>query len=299
MKYIFNAVILIIVIIVIRATICQNREEDDVIITTTCDSGANFNGARLLKKCKTGFSSPQSAVLDKERNVIYVSNIFDGDISGGYVCRAGLSGEIIDSLKIDSLSNPRGLAVRDSILYIADSCFVVEYDTKNDTAVKKNKIDGAEALNDIVISVKGTVYVSDSRKNCIFSLSENGKKVFWKEPKDSYVGSLCLADGFLYAAGENKIFKISSKASAQVFKYLKFTPSGIKPDGKGGFLVSGLGEGVFVISSNFDEQLVKKRKNIYCTDFEYIEQQNTLFLPTDTDDGLEVYEIGKYFQNKE
>jgi len=45
--------------------------------------------------------------------------------------------------------------------------------------------------------------------------------------------------------------------------------------------------------------LVEKHKKINCGDFEYNTEQNLLFLPTITDNSLEIYELGKYLIPKE
>lgn len=299
MKYVFNAIILLAVIIVIRMAACQDTKTTESGVETAKTGETDFKGARLLKTCKNYFSLPQSVVLDEKNDIIYISNLVrDSADSGtsGYVCRAGLSGEIIDTLNIPELSSPKGLAVGNGVLFIADKDCLVEYGIQEDSVVKKYQIPGAAALYDVVISGEGTVYVSDSEENCIYKVSGGGAEVFFSSQDYVLTGVLTFDDGFLYAASDNKILKISEKANAEVFKKLKFTPSGIKSDGKGGFLVASPSDGIFAVSKDSLEMIVKKRQNIYCADFEYVDQQKTLFAPTGKDNSLEIYEVGQYFK---
>lgn len=299
MKYVFNAIILLAVIFVIRMAACHDTESTESGIETAKSRETDFLGARLLKTCKNYFSFPQSVVLDEKNDIIYISNVVSDSLKKatyGYVCRAGLSGEVIDTLNIPELSAPKGMAVGDGVLFIADADCLVEYGIQEDSVVKKYQIPGAVSLNDVVISGKGTVYVSDSEENCIYKVSGGGADVFFSSQDYDLKGVLCFDDGFLYAASDKKILKISEKAKAEVFKTLKFTPSGIKPDGKGGFLVASPSDGIFAMKKDSSEVIVKKRQNIYCTDFEYVEQQKTLFAPTGKDNSLEIYEVGQYFK---
>ena len=299
MKYVFNAVILLAVILVIRMAACHDTETAESRIETAKSPDTDFLGARLLKTCKNYFSFPQAVVLDQKNDIIYISNLVQDSLKKetcGYVCRAGLSGEVIDTLNIPELSAPKGMAVGDGVLFIADKDNLVEYGIEEDSVVKKYQISGAGSLTDVVISGKGTVYVSDSEDNCIYKISGDGAVVFFSNPDYVLTGVLCFDDGFLYAASDKKILRISEKAKAEVFKNLKFTPSGMKPDGKGGFLVASPSDGIFAMKKDSAEVIVKKRPNIYCTDFEYVEQQKTLFAPTGQDNSLEIYEVGQYFK---
>ncbi|MBQ3655799.1 MAG: hypothetical protein II956_02980 [Bacteroidales bacterium] len=299
MKYVFNAIILLAVIFVIRMAACHDTGNPETEIETVKSQETDFSGARLLKTCKNYFSVPQSVVLDGKNDIIYISNIVSDTVkkeTSGYVCRAGLSGEVIDTLNIAGLACPKGMAVGDGVLFIADGVRLLEYGIQEDSVVKEYQIPGAEALNDVVISGKGTVYVSDSQGNCIYKISDGGADVFFSSQDYTLTGVMCFDDGFLYTASDKKILKISEKANVEVFKKMKFTPTGIKPDGKGGFLVASNSDGIYAMTKDSSELIVKKRQKVYYADFEYVDQQKMLFAPTGLDNSLEIYEVGQYFQ---
>ena len=300
MKYVFNILIFAVVVFVIIqsvGTIRQVEKAPEPLPQTI----SNFSGAKNVKTCRGGFVKPQSVALDETKSIIYVSNL-DKNQNGGYICKVSLSGEIIDTLKTGLLQSPKGMAVKKNFLYIADSVSLIKYSLENDSVVKKYEIKGASFLNDVEISAEGTVYVSDSVKNCIFKFTnKNGDTaaLFFQDTLLRGISGICAGDGGLVVASGKNIFKISHNGKTEKRLKLRFTPSGICQDGKGAFIVPALEGGIFAVSDSMSEVLLKNQNTFVAGGIEYLGRYNMLFAPSLKNNALEIYEIGQYFQNKE
>jgi hypothetical protein len=64
-----------------------------------------------------GLDGPESAVLDSEEGVLYVSNV-NGEANAadgnGYVAKLSVNGEILDKEWVTGLNAPKGLALHDA-----------------------------------------------------------------------------------------------------------------------------------------------------------------------------------------
>ena len=295
MKYVFNILILAVVAFVLVKTFWT--ESRTVRQPETQPAGEEkFSGAKSVKTCRKGFDIPQSVVLDETKSVVYVSNSGRGE-NPGYICKASLSGEVIDTLKTGTLENPKGLALRDGFLYAASGKNLVQYSLDGDSVVKKTEIKDAGVLNDVVILPQGTVYVSDSAKNCIFRLGgADGAEVFFKDTLG--ITAMCSAGGILTAASGKILRKISPEGRTEMRQRLKFTPAGICPDGKGAFIMPAKEGGIFAVSDSLTETLLKTKSGI-SGKMEYVGCYGLLFAPSAKNNALEIYEIGQYFQSRE
>lgn len=189
------------------------------------------------------FSMPESAVIDTERNVIYVSNVntYAKD-SNGFISRISLDGNTVELRWIEGLHSPTGMVLVDSALYVADFDALVEIDLKS--ASIRNRFDAPHitpSLNDVAASANGNIYVSGSASNSIYELA-NGKLNLWL--KDDSL--LDLANGLL-VEGDNlisggKTWNVFNRhAKALISDHLQ-PPTGtngfdgIVSDGCGGYL---------------------------------------------------------------
>ena len=130
-----------------------------------------------------GLSKPESVIYDPSNEVLYVSNVNgpanekDGN---GFISRVSLDGEIIELNWVSGLHGPKGMALYNNNLYVADIDSLVEIDIA--TASIRNTYMDADArfLNDVTVSHDGKVYVSDMVTNKIHVL-DNGEFVVWLE----------------------------------------------------------------------------------------------------------------------
>ena len=131
------------------------------------NSNAQKHSLQKLWETDSIVNEPESVLADVNKNVLYVSLIqgggWDADGEGG-VGKLNPNGKGYDSTWITGLNAPKGLGIFGNRLYVADISNVVVIDIKNNKVQKKIAIDSAEELNDITISDKGIVYVSDSKQ---------------------------------------------------------------------------------------------------------------------------------------
>ncbi|MGK3963694.1 SMP-30/gluconolactonase/LRE family protein [Sorangium sp. So ce118] len=118
-----------------------------------------------------GFSTPESVLHDEERDVYLVSNIVGSPVDkddSGFISRVSPDGEILDLKWIDgasegvTLSAPKGMAVADGKLYVADIDAVRVFDASDGALIQDIEVPGAGLLNDIAVMPDGAIVVSDS-----------------------------------------------------------------------------------------------------------------------------------------
>lgn len=183
-------------------------------------------------------------------NTLYVSQIDGGgwvaDGKGG-VAKISPDGKIIDLNWITGLNAPKGLGIYGNRLYAADISEVVVIDIKKGRVEKKIAIDSASGLNDITVTDKGIVYVSDSRKNKIWRIENDIPTLYLDNIKG--VNGLKAINNELFI-GAGKAF-MKADAGGQTSKVADIPQSidGIEPVGNGDFIVTAWSGWVFYVSA--------------------------------------------------
>ena len=143
----------------------------------------NGQDHKLVKLWETDsvIAIPESVVPDIKNDVLYVSLIngggWDADGNGG-IGKLSPEGKIIDTNFITGLNAPKGLGKFGNHLYAADIDEVVVINIKKGKIEKKIVLPGAQGLNDITVSDKGIVFVSDSKTSKIWRLENNVPSLF-------------------------------------------------------------------------------------------------------------------------
>ena len=173
------------------------------------------------------------------KNILYVS-LIDGagwtvDGKGG-VGKLDVNGKIIDSVWITGLSAPKGMGIIGNKLYVADMLDVIVIDMDKGKIEKKIRIDSAKGLNDITVTSKGIIYISDSRGNKIWRLQNDIAELYL----DSVIGvnGLKAIGNDLYI-GWGKTF-VKANAQKQITKIAEVLQQidGIEPIGNGDFILT-------------------------------------------------------------
>lgn len=121
-----------------------------------------------------GFSNPEGAARAPNGSY-FISNVAgegaekDG---AGWISKLSVDGEIISARWADGLDAPKGMAVHDGMLFVADIDQVRLYDVETGTPQGIVPIDNAGFLNDATVW-NGDVYVSDSSGAKIYALGQN------------------------------------------------------------------------------------------------------------------------------
>ena len=135
---------------------------------------------------KDGIATPESVLYDAETDTYLVSNIngspLDKD-NNGYIAELSPDGSVKNAKFIEggqkkvTLNAPKGSAIHDGILYVADIDTVRLFDRKTGEPKGEVALKGATFANDVAAGPDGKIYVSDSGLNAKFE--STGTDAIW------------------------------------------------------------------------------------------------------------------------
>ncbi len=125
---------------------------------------------RLLAKLQ-GFDLPETIVYDDQSNAYLVSNMAGHPTkrnNSGFISRITAEGFEVDRRAIVGtqdcpLHAPKGMAIVDEVLYVADVDAICLYDLAENEWIERKVIENAIALNDIAVNQEGEVCLSDPK----------------------------------------------------------------------------------------------------------------------------------------
>ncbi len=163
------------------------------------------------KSSRSRLSVPESAIFDKSQNLIFVSNV-NGKSNPwknnhGFISKLNMGGEVLERKWIDNLKAPKGLAVGDGHLFIADLDRVVDVNASTGKIIQIFKAPkGINRLNDITYDDKRSIiFVSDSRTKEIYQVSRDGNfSIFYEREKSPLAeqNGLLVDEDLLIMQGE-------------------------------------------------------------------------------------------------
>ncbi|MGN6341786.1 MAG: YncE family protein [Ginsengibacter sp.] len=224
---------------------------------------------------------PESVLFDG--NILYVSLIdgggWDADGIGG-VGKLSLNGKNFDGKWITGLNAPKGLGKFGNKLYVADISEVVVIDIKNDKIEKKIPIEGASGLNDITVSSKGVVYVSDSKTSTIWKI-QNDKPSLYLENIKGANGLKAIGNDLLFAQGKD-LMKADAKKSVSKIAQVTEGIDGIEPVGNGDYIVTSWVGYIYYVQANghFETLLDTRSHNKNAADIGYDAAKKIVYVPT-------------------
>ena len=137
------------------------------------------------------FNFSESCTFDAERNLILAmnaavpANLVDND---GYVSLLNPDGSVHTTKWIGAtrdgltLNHPLGSAVRNGVLYAADSGYIRMFDLATGQPRGEFEVTGSSFLNGIGVAEDGTIYVSNSRgPEAIYRVTPNGQSSVFVE----------------------------------------------------------------------------------------------------------------------
>ncbi len=278
-----------------------------LLSANSCTSGLFGSKAplKLEEAWKTDdvLRTPESALHDPQRDVIYVSNINkmseenrkDGD---GFISTLTTDGKVDELYWVTGLNDPKGIALYNNVLYIADIDELVAVSTQTGAILGRYKADKAEMLNDVTVDNSGNVYVTDSGAKRVYQFS-NGRLTRWmdntarEKPNGIYFDGdrLLLA---LMSSGEVRFLDPETKKLTDWTEGIK-NADGIAKMSDGNYLVSGWdGEVYLVLPEGKNYKLLDtKGKNINAADISYSERLNVLLVPTFKDNRVFAYTLSE------
>jgi sugar lactone lactonase YvrE len=188
-----------------------------------------------------GFSSPEGVAVVGD--TLLISNVA-GDATEkdglGWISRVSKEGKILEEKWVEGLNAPKGMAAHNGLLYVADIDTFHTINIETGERLNSYKIQGAGFLNDVTVW-NGDVYVSDSARNTIHKLDENGSRPWLTAPILSGVNGLLGQEDRLIVSTMTRGLLLSIDVDGKIEEL----GSGmIDADG-----VAALGHGSFLVSS--------------------------------------------------
>jgi sugar lactone lactonase YvrE len=257
----------------------------------------------------TQLQAPESVVYDKRTNLLFVSNIngAPNEKNGkGFISTLALDGSVLQLHWLDGLNAPKGLAMVDNILYVADIDQLLEIDINHGRIIKRHAAPQAKFLNDVVADNEGNVYVSDILTNTLYRLASGEFSVWLQSEALEYPNGLdiqgdelivgswgVMVDGFKTdVAGHLKTVSLRTK----IIKSLgNGTPvgnlDGVEADGQGNFYVTDwFNGGLFNIDSQGNaEKLLTLAQG--SADLEVVLSEKLVLIPMMLDNTLLAFKI--------
>jgi len=290
-----NTLLLIALVILASCNSSSNKKQETAKEKTTSYK------LELIWESDTTVRTPESVLLDRERGILYVSNINEGPWEkdgNGFISKMDKNGNILDLKWIEGVSAPKGMGISDKSLFIADINTLVEANIETGEIINKIELDGQPDLNDITVSDDGTVYVSGSGSNKIYKLEDDKLTVAFEGEEDERFNGLYWED--------NRMLLITS-ASSQ-FKEIPWTSmetkiisenmghgDAIAPVGDGGYICTDWMGAVSYVSpeGKVTELLNTIAKEEKAADGDFCIEEQILYLPTFFKNQVKAYKLVK------
>jgi hypothetical protein len=267
------------------------------IVTALFVFATFFAGAQRVEKVwetDAVIATPESVLPVPEKNLLYIS-LIDGTPWGsdgkGGVGRMKMDGTGYDSTWITGLHAPKGMGLFKNRLYVADISEVIVIDVKKGKIEKRIPVEGASGLNDITISDKGVVYVSDSKTARVWQLKKDVPVLYLENMQG--VNGLRAVGTDLWVASGKSFIKADAKKTVTRLAELSQGGDGIEPVGNGDFLVSSWGGYLFYVSASGKVTTLLEthgdKKNI--ADIGYDPVKRLIYIPTFFANTVSVYRL--------
>lgn len=259
-----------------------------LVLSKTCFSQTLVK----LWSVSDGLKTPESVLFDPGTNCIYVSNI-DGNPTekdnNGFISLLSPEGTMTKLNWITGLNAPKGQAIFNGKLYVADIDELVVIDIKGSKIVDRMKIPKAQFLNDIAINDDGTIFISDTKGNKIYALHQ-GKVSVWLENRQiEGPNGLWVEKGQLYI-GTNKLLQAEIKT--KTIKILIENTGGIDGLEKmkdGNFIYSNWQGRIFVTKGSNPIQLLDTVNKLNTADIDFIPSKGIILVPTFSGNSVDAY----------
>lgn len=256
----------------------------------------------------TGLNNPESVVYDNPSDSLYVSNVNgapnekDGN---GYISKISPDGSILRKHWVVGLNAPKGLAIHNDTLYVADIDTLVVIDIPSATISETYLVGDAKFLNDVAAASDGKIFVSDMVTNRIHCLCDDEFTVWLESPELENPNGLTVAgdnlilgawgvmtDGFATAVpGHLKSISIADKSISSLGGTPIGNLDGVESDGQDGYFVTDWMVGkLYRINKSGEASLLLELEQ-GMADLAVLAEDKTILLPMMMNDKLLAYKI--------
>ena len=253
------------------------------------------------------FATPESVLLDRERDVLYVSNFDKIDtrrMDTGFISRLSLDGEVLDREWVTGLDGPCGMAILGERLFVVESFkgTLVEIDIATGAIVDRHDVpEGHAFLNDLAVDRDGRLYLSDTSRDWAAAdiyRFEDGAVETWIEGYDLHRSNGLLVDEdrlVVGSVGEGllKSLDLESRRMETIAALGAGVIDGIRADGRGGYLVSHWEGKIFRVTAVGEvvELLDLRHEGLNTADFELVAERDLIVIPTFMGDSVVAYRL--------
>ncbi|MFH0778572.1 MAG: SMP-30/gluconolactonase/LRE family protein [Candidatus Eisenbacteria bacterium] len=213
-----------------------------------------------------------------------------------------MNGEIENLRWVSPLHCPCGLGTHKDRLYTLERLCLTEIDVNSGKILKRYPVPDCDFLNDLAIDRDGTIYISDTSPGSVEGSKiyrfRKGKVEVWKQGRDVYrPNGMFIHDGKLIFGGNPgngflKSIDLGTERMEKVAFLGAGVIDGIRPDGKGGYLVSHWEGQIYSVSpAGQVTELIDGIGEFNTADFEYIREKSRLFVPTFLGNRIVCYEM--------
>lgn len=153
------------------------------------------------------FRHPESVVIDRERDYIYVSNMDKNtpvdSLYTDCISRLYRDGNINKVEWVTGLSSPTGMVLYKGLLYVVERTGLAIIDPDKSAIIERIPIPGAGFLNDISISPGGTIFIGETEKEGRIYKIQNKTVELWIQDTLLALNNGLLVDGEYLLVGVN------------------------------------------------------------------------------------------------
>lgn len=232
-----------------------------------------------------GVKIPESVLYYKEgRSMFLLVSQVDGDpsvVDGvGGIAQMTTNGELSNLGWITGLNAPKGMAVFDGKLYVADINELVVINIKKREIEKKITVQGARFLNDVAADSQGIIYISDTKINKIYRFNA-GVIDEYLDKVESANGLKVFGSNLIVGAGKNLLLIDKEKNRLPLALDFAQEIDGVDMVQRGEFIISCWPGLIYYVHANgkFDLLLDSQADKINTADIDYEAETQTLFVP--------------------
>ena len=246
------------------------------------------------------FDTPESVLVDAVHKCIYVANIGgkqpwakDGV---GFISKLSLDGKMIEKVWVDGFNAPKGMAIANHLLYVADVDRIVAIDIHKAKIKAEYPVKGGMNINDVAPINKKDVIFSDSGGRSVYSLiagkySKMVDSTFLKRPNGVLVNG-----NTTYILDNNAINTWSSGKLIMLVDGMPGGVDGIESLNANEFIVSCWSGTIYHVDvKNKTKKLLldTTADKINAADIGMDKKKNIIYVPTFFDNKIVAYQYSK------
>ncbi|MCH8845820.1 MAG: SMP-30/gluconolactonase/LRE family protein [Proteobacteria bacterium] len=288
----------------------DDTQQSQVTTTETAENNAPKKGTVKLELLweTQGFNNPESVIYHQSSNTLFVSNVNGSPVEkdgNGYISKMLLDGTILRKQWVIGLNAPKGLAIYNDTLYVADIDALVVIDIPSGTISNTYKVDDAKFLNDVAANNQGEIFVSDMLLNRIHRLSSDQFNIWLESPELENPNGLhaegdhlilgawgVMTDGFATEIpGHLKSISLQDKSITSLGGDPIGNLDGVESDGNNGYYVTDWMAGKLYQINRKGEATLLLELEQGMADLEVLLEQNLILLPMMKNDKVLAYKI--------